>query len=130
MNIKRGYEAIHFLFNIEHEGSKSINVECHLQTHEAYKNVYPHAFYKVRRVLERDLTPEEEACISDEIQQMYEKGELAGTPTIGDKKARIPQMWVTTFNNKGKMEEMELDELQKLLIMYPFLDISLNKSCK
>lgn len=127
MNAKRGYEAIHFLFDVEHDGEKRLNVECHLQTHEAYKNVYPHAFYKIRRFFERDLTLEEEECISNKIQQLYEKGELAGSITMGDKKSRLPQMWVATFNDKGKMEEMELDETQRLLIMYPFLDISVNK---
>ena len=33
-------------------------------------------------------------------------------------------MWVTSFNQEGKMEEQELDEDMILTIMYPFLDIS------
>ena len=33
-------------------------------------------------------------------------------------------MWVTSFNQQGKMEEQELDEKMILTIMYPFLDIS------
>lgn len=124
MNQKRGYEAIHFLFNVEREGNEKVNVECHMQTHEAYKNVYPHVYYKVRRRLDRDLTPEDEKDIEKKIQSMFDNGNLAGAPTINGRRARLPQMWVSTFNAEGKMEEMELDETQKLLIMYPFLDIS------
>lgn len=127
MNQKRGYEAIHFLFSVDNEDNSKVNVECHMQTHDAYKNVYPHVFYKVRRSLERDLTPEDEKNIERKIQSMFDSGKLAGKPTTGGRKTKLPQMWVSTFNNEGKMEEMELEETQKLLIMYPFLDISKNK---
>lgn len=33
-------------------------------------------------------------------------------------------MWVTSFNQQGKMEEQELTDDMILTIMYPFLDIS------
>lgn len=123
MNEKRGYEAIHFLFDVG-EVSKKIKVECHMQTHEAYKNVYPHILYKTRRRLHRDLTEEEEKQIQEKVQKMYDTGELAGHKLSKGRKSRIPQMWVTSFNQKGKMEEQELDEDMILTIMYPFLDIS------
>lgn len=123
MNEKRGYEAIHFLFDVGDEISKT-KVECHMQTHEAYKNVYPHILYKVRRKIDRDLTAEEEKQIEEKVQKMYEDGSLGGYQLSGGRKSRLPQMWVTGFNQKGKMEEQELDEDMILTIMYPFLNIS------
>lgn len=123
MSEKRGYEAIHFLFDVGEEDKKT-KVECHMQTHEAYKNVYPHIFYKVRRKIDRDLTEEEEKEIEEKVQKMYEEGTLAGIQLSRGRKSRIPQMWVTSFNQKEKMEEQELDEDMILTIMYPFLDIS------
>ena len=68
-NETRGYEAIHFLFHAGEDEHKTL-VECHMQTHEAYKNVYTHIFYKVRRKINRDLTSEEENAIAGKIQQM------------------------------------------------------------
>lgn len=123
MNEKRGYEAIHFLFNVGDDSNKT-KVECHMQTHEAYKNVYPHIFYKVRRKIDRDLTEEEEKQIEEKVQTMYENDELAGYQLSNGRKSRLPQMWVTGFNQNGKMEEQELDEDIILTIMYPFLNIS------
>lgn len=123
MNEKRGYDAIHFLFDVG-EAYKKTKVECHMQTHEAYKNVYPHIFYKVRRKIDRDLTEEEEKQIEEKVQKMYEEGTLPGIQLSRGRKSRIPQMWVTGFNPKGKMEEQDLDEDMILTIMYPFLDIS------
>ena len=123
MNEKRGYEAIHFLFDVGKEDKKT-KVECHMQTHEAYKNVYSHNFYKVRRKIDRDLTEEEEKEIEEKVQKMYEEGELSGIQLSRGRKSRIPQMWVTGFNQEGKMEEQELDEEMILKIMYPFLDVS------
>lgn len=123
MNEKRGYEAIHFLFDVGDQKSKT-KVECHMQTHEAYKNVYPHILYKIRRKLHRDLTEEEEKQIQEKVQKMYEDGILGGHQLSKNRKSRLPQMWVTSFNQKGKMEEQELDEDMILTIMYPFLDIS------
>lgn len=124
MNEKRGYEAIHFLFNVEgNDGHKTI-VECHMQTHEAYKNVYPHVFYKVRRKLRRDLTPQEEQAIAEKVQSMYHSKEIFGMRLSNGRSARVPQMWVSGFNQQGKMEEQELDEEMILTIMYPFLNIS------
>lgn len=123
----RGYEAIHFLFNAGEEEHKTL-VECHMQTHEAYKNVYTHIFYKVRRKIGRDLSQQEENAISAKIQQMYEAGELLGHELSGGKKSRLPKMWVTGFNSRGKMEEQELDEKMILTIMYPFLNISKKKN--
>ena len=64
-NEKRGYEAIHFVFNVGDENTKKTMVECHMQTHENYKNVYPHCFYKVRKKANRDLTSEEEKQIAN-----------------------------------------------------------------
>lgn len=127
MNEKRGYEAIHFLFDVGDEKNKT-KVECHMQTHEAYKNVYPHIFYKVRRKIDRDLTEEEEKQIEEKVQKMYEAGELIGHQLSRGRKSRLPQMWVTSFNQKGKMEEQELDEEMILTIMYPFLNISKKNS--
>lgn len=129
MNEKRGYEAIHFLFDVG-EDKKKTKVECHMQTHEAYKNVYPHILYKVRRKIDRDLTEQEEKQIEEKVQQMYEEGILAGKLLSKGRKSRIPQMWVTSFNQKGQMEEQELDEDMILTIMYPFLDISKKKQGK
>lgn len=129
MNEKRGYDAIHFLFDVGEEDKKT-KVECHLQTHEAYKNVYPHIFYKVRRKIDRDLTEEEEKEIEQKVQKMYEEGTLSGFQLSKGRKSRIPQMWITSFNQKGKMEEQELDEEIILTIMYPFLDISKKKQGK
>lgn len=126
-NEKRGYEAIHFLFHVGEQKDKTM-VECHLQTHEAYKNVYPHIFYKVRRKLRRDLSKEEETQIEEKIQAMYENGELSGHQLSEGKKSRVPQMWLASFNPVGKMVEQELDESMILKIMYPFLDISRGKS--
>lgn len=126
MNEKRGYEAIHFLFDVGEEGKKT-KVECHMQTHEAYKNVYPHIFYKIRRKIDRDLTKEEEMEIEEKVQKMYEEGTLSGMLLSKGRKSRIPQMWVTSFNQEGKMEEQELDEDMILTIMYPFLNISKKK---
>lgn len=126
-NEKRGYEAIHFLFHVGDEESKKTMVECHLQTHEAYKNVYPHIFYKVRRGLNRDLTSEEEKQIEEKVQAMYESSELPGYPLSGGRKSRIPKMWLASFNPKGKMHEQELDEEMILKIMFPSLDISKKK---
>lgn len=123
MNEKRGYDAIHFLFDVG-EVDKRTKVECHMQTHESYKNVYPHIFYKVRRKIDRDLTNEEEKEIKEKVQRMYEEGTLSGFQLSKGRKSRIPQMWVTSFNQNGKMEEQELDEEIILTIMYPFLDIS------
>lgn len=129
MNEKRGYDAIHFLFDVRDENKKT-KVECHMQTHEAYKNVYPHIFYKVRRKMGRDLTKEEEKEIEEKVQKMYEEGTLSGFQLSKGRKSRIPQMWITSFNQKGKMEEQELDEEIILTIMYPFLDISKKKQGK
>lgn len=126
-NEKRGYEAIHFLFHAGEEEHKTL-VECHMQTHEAYKNVYTHIFYKVRRKINRDLSKQEEKAIAEKIQQMYETGELLGYPLSGGKKSRVPQMWLTSFNQNGKMEEQELNEELILTIMYPFLNISKKKN--
>lgn len=126
-NEKRGYEAIHFIFNIG-EGEKKTKVECHLQTHKAYENVYPHVFYKVRRELGRNLTSEEEEMISKKIQSMYESGELSGYNLSGGRKSKIPQMWVSSFDQDGKMVELQLEEDIILTIMYPSLDISKNKN--
>ena len=126
-NEKRGYEAIHFCFDIG-ENKKKTKVECHLQTHEAYKNVYTHIFYKVRTELGRDSTLEEENVISAKIQQMYETGKLGGFELSGNQKSRIPQMWVASFNPDGKMEEMQLSEDVIVTIMYPFLDLSKKKN--
>lgn len=123
MNEKRGYEAIHFLFNVGEENNKT-KVECHMQTHEKYKNVYPHILYKVRRRLRRDLTEQEEQQIQATVQKMYEKRELVGKRLSNGRSSNVPQMWVTSFNQQGKMEEQELDEDIILTIMYPFLDIS------
>lgn len=125
MNEKRGYEALHFLFLAGHE-NKETKIECHMQTHENYRNVYPHIFYKVRRQLKRDLTQEEEMQIDKKIQEMYESGELSGYDISGGRKSRLPQMWLASFNQQGKMEEQELDERMILKIMYPSLDISKN----
>lgn len=130
MNKKRGYEAIHFLFHVENGRNKKTNVECHMQTHEAYKNVYPHILYKVRRALDRNLTPDEENEVKDKIQSMFESEKLSGRQVGENKKARLPQMWVSSFNDDGKMEEIELNETHKLLIMYPFLDLSKTKTFK
>lgn len=124
---KRGYEAVHFTFNVG-EGKQKTKVECHLQTHLSYENVYPHVFYKVRRELARDLKPEEEKLISEKIQEMYQTGELAGYSLSGGRKSRIPQMWVASFDDKGKMHEQELEEKLILTIMYPFVDFSRNTS--
>ena len=124
LNEKRGYEAIHFLFNVGEEDSVKKRVECHMQTHENYKNVYPHILYKTRRRLHRDLTSEEEAQIKGKIQSMYDSKEIYGDRLSNGRGCRIPQMWVTSFNQQGKMEEQELDEDMILTIMYPFLDIS------
>ena len=124
MNEKRGYEAIHFLFNVGEEDSVKTRVECHMQTHEMYKNVYPHVLYKTRRRLHRDLTQEEEAQIKGKIQSMYDSKEIYGDRLSNGRGCRIPQMWVTSFNQQGKMEEQELEEDMILTIMYPFLDIS------
>ena len=55
---------------------------------------------------------------------MYESGELSGSSLAEGRKSRIPQMWVASFNDKGKMEEEELNEEVILTIMYPFLDAS------
>lgn len=123
MNEKRGYEAIHFLFDVGDEKSKT-KVECHMQTHEEYKNAYPHALYKIRRQLYRDLTQEEEKYIQEKVQKMYDKGDLVGHKLSKGRKSRIPQMWVKSFNQNGKMEEQELEEDMILTIMYPFLNIS------
>jgi ppGpp synthetase/RelA/SpoT-type nucleotidyltranferase len=123
MNEKRGYDAIHFLLDVGKKEKKT-QVECHMQTHESYKNVYPHIFYKVRRKIDRDLTKEEEKEIEQKVQQMYEEGTLSGFQLSKGRKSRIPQMWVTSFNKEGKMEEQELDEEIILTIMYPFLDVS------
>lgn len=127
MNEKRGYEAIHFLFDVGDEKNKT-KVECHMQTHEAYKNVYPHILYKVRRKIHRDLTPEEERLIQEKVQEMYESGELLGHPLSNGRSSTIPRMWVTSFNQQGKMEEQELEQDMILTIMYPFLDISKKSS--
>lgn len=127
MNEKRGYEAIHFLFHTGVE-DKETKVECHMQTHENYINVYPHIFYKVRRQLERDLTREEEKQIEEKVQKMYENGELSGFELSNGKKSRVPQMWLASFNQQGKIEEQELDERMILKIMYPSLDISKRKA--
>ena len=124
MNEKRGYEAIHFLFDVGEEDSVKTRVECHMQTHENYKNVYPHVLYKIRRRLHRDLIPEEEIQIKGKIQSMYDSKEIYGDRLTNGRGCRIPQMWVTSFNQQGKMEEQELDEDMILTIMYPFLDIS------
>lgn len=124
MNEKRGYEAIHFLFNVGEEDCVKTKVECHMQTHENYKNVYPHVLYKIRRRLHRDLTPEEEAQIKEKIQSMYDSKEIYGDRLSNGRGCRIPQMWVASFNQKGKIEEQELKEDIILTIMYPFLDIS------
>lgn len=129
MNEKRGYDAIHFLFDVGEEDKKT-KVECHMQTHEAYKNVYPHILYKTRRKLHRDLTEEEEKQIKEKVQKMYDTGELSGHKLSKGRKSRIPRMWVTGFNKKGKMEEQELDEDMILTIMYPFLNISKKKPKK
>lgn len=129
-NEKRGYEAIHFLFHVGDEECKKTMVECHLQTHEAYKNVYPHIFYKVRRRLNRDLTLEEEKQIEEKVQAMYESDELSGNQLSGGKKSRVPQMWLASFNQDGKMLEQELNETMILKIMYPSLDISKKKQKK
>lgn len=127
MNEKRGYEAIHFLFNVGEEDKTKTRVECHMQTHENYKNVYPHILYKTRRRLHRDLTSEEEAQIKGKIQNMYDSKEIYGDRLSNGRGCRIPQMWVTSFNQQGKMEEQELEEDMILTIMYPFLDISKNR---
>ena len=125
MNETRGYEAIHYIFEVGEDDSKpKTRVECHMQTHEAYTNAYTHIFYKIRRKLNRDLTHEEEEQIAKKVQSMYDAGELAGYQLSGERKSRLPQMWVTGFNPKGKMEEQELDEDMTLKIMYPFLNIS------
>ena len=126
-NEKRGYEAIHFLFHVGEQKHKTM-VECHMQTHEAYKNVYPHILYKVRRTMNRDLSVQEENQIKEKIQQMYQTDELPGFHLSGGRRSRIPQMWVSSFNQQGKMEEYQLDEKMILTIMYPFLNIS--KSAK
>ena len=76
MNEKRGYEAIHFLFDVGEEDGVKTRVECHMQTHENYKNVYPHVLYKIRRRLHRDLIPEEEIQIKGKIQSMYDSKEI------------------------------------------------------
>ena len=128
MNEKRGYEAIHFLFNVGEDDGNNTKVECHMQTHEKYKNVYPHVLYKVRRKLHRELTPEEEIQIKGNIQEMYDNKEVYGDRLLNGRSCRIPQMWVTSFNQQGKMEEQELDEDMILTIMYPFLDISKKNS--
>lgn len=122
-NEKRGYEAIHFLFHVGESEHKTL-IECHMQTHEAYKNVYTHIFYKVSRKINRSLTPEEEQEIARKVQEMYDNEKLAGMQLSGGKKSKLPQMWVTSFNKDGKMEEQKLDESLTLTIMYPFLDIS------
>lgn len=128
MNEKRGYEAIHFLFHVGEDGGKKTKVECHMQTHEAYKNVYPHIFYKVRRKLNRDLTKDEEKQIEEKIQQMYISKELSGHILSHGRKSRLPQMWVKSFNAQGKMQEQELTEDMILKIMYPCLDLSKKKA--
>lgn len=144
-NEKRGYEAMHFLFNVGEETENKTKVECHLQTHDAYKSVYPHIFYKVRTRLnaeerkkeiesgkppkpDRDLTPEEEEQIVEKIQEMYEEGSLIGEALSNGRSSRVPQMWVTSFNQNGKMEEQYLEEEMILKIMYPFLDLSKKKT--
>lgn len=124
MNEKRGYEAIHFVFNVEGDDGHKTMVECHMQTHEAYKNVYPHVFYKVRKKLRRDLTQEEERAIAEKVQSMYHNKEIYGMRLSNGRSCRVPQMWVSGFNQQGKMEEQELDEEMILTIMYPFLNIS------
>ena len=129
MNEKRGYEAIHFLFHVGEQEHKTL-VECHMQTHEKYINVYPHIFYKARTRLHRDLTHDEEKQIEQKIQEMYESGELPGYQLSGGRKSRVPQMWLTSFNQNGKMLEQELEEAMILKIMYPSLDISKKKQKK
>lgn len=124
MNKKRGYEAFHFLFDVGDAKKNKTKVECHMQTHEAYKNVYPHVLYKARIRAKRNLTPEEERQIKAAIQEQYDTGKIAGYRLSNGRSCRIPQMWVTSFNQQGKMEEQELDEKMILTIMYPFLDIS------
>ena len=44
------------------------------------------------------------------------------------KKSGVPQMWLASFNQQGKMEEQELQEEQILKILYPFLDLSKKKT--
>lgn len=126
---ERGYEAIHCLF---HAGDKSNRnnetlVECHLQTHENYRDAYPHILYKARTRSGRDLTHEEEKQIIEKIQSMYEDGTLAGHKLSGGKKSRLPQMWVSGFNQQGEMKEQKLNEEMILKIMFPFLDLSKKK---
>lgn len=123
MNEKRGYEAIHFLFNAGDDNNKT-KVECHMQTHEKYINVYPHVLYKARRRLRRELTEQEEQQIQELVQEMYEKQEIYGKKLSNGRSSNVPQMWVTSFNQQGKMEEQELSEEMILTIMYPFLKLS------
>ena len=123
MNEKRGYEAIHFLFNVGDEKNKT-KIECHMQTHEKYISVYPHVLYKARRKLRRDLTEQEEEQIQALVQEMYEEEKLVGQTLSNGRNSNVPQMWVTSFNQQGKMEEQELTDDMILTIMYPFLDIS------
>lgn len=127
MSEKRGYDAIHFLFNVGEDDGNKTKIECHMQTHEKYKNVYPHVLYKVRRKLRRELKHEEEMEILEGIQKEYDTGIIAGERLSNGRGCRIPQMWVTSFNQQGKMEEQELEEDIILTIMYPFLDISKKK---
>jgi len=123
MSEKRGYEAIHFLFNVGDRNNKT-KVECHMQTYENYANVYPHALYKIRRRLCRDLTQQEEQQIKIALQGKYDSQKLLGRKLSNGRSCNVPRMWVTSFNGQGKMEEQELSEEIILTIMYPFLDFS------